>query len=414
MDTYFPLQKLFYADSLPHRNATIHDEAKSRLHEASTFRTGIEIAAGELFLAVPKELTVINEKLLRVERKVSQLWHELPGMARWAYLRGLILDEIFSTNEIEGVRSTRRQIEEALESAELKAHTTDGKRFREFANLYLELTNKSHIYPETPRDIRKIYDAVVAGELAEGDQPDGILFRKESVDVTDTAQNVIHSGVTPESTITKMLEQMISLVNSKEMPPTFSALLAHFLFEYIHPFYDGNGRTGRYLLALYLSEPLSLATVLSLSAVIAENKSKYYKAFKSAESLLNYGEATFFVIQMMEFIRLAQDSVMENLEHKKLLLKRAEESLNRFEAEPYSLTPKEVKIVFLAAQFFLFNAFPEISLKDIAEYSGVSVQTARKHTLKLEEKALLQTVSLKPMKFVLTQRTLEILDIVEM
>ena len=66
-----------------------------------------------------------------------------------------------------------------------------------------------------------------------------------------------------------MIDRMIELVASPDIPQTYSAILSHFLFEYIHPFYDGNGRTGRYLLALYLSEPLSETTVLSLSRVIA-------------------------------------------------------------------------------------------------------------------------------------------------
>ena len=66
-----------------------------------------------------------------------------------------------------------------------------------------------------------------------------------------------------------MLTQWLALSRSEDIPETCSALLCHFLFEHIHPFYDGNGRTGRYLLALHLSEPLSQPTVLSLSRTIA-------------------------------------------------------------------------------------------------------------------------------------------------
>lgn len=411
MTEYASLQKLYYGDQSPQRDKANQSEAEKRLNEESTFRTGIEIEPGELFLAMPRQLSLLNERLLRVERKTSQLWHELPGIAQWAYLRGLIMDEIVSTNKIEGVHSTRRQIENALAQAESKTPTTEFKRFKEFANLYLELTDKKHLYPQTPADIRKIYDSVVAGELEESQQPDGELFRKEAVDIVTAAQKVVHGGVVPESAIAKMLEQMIRLADSPEIPPTFAAIIAHFLFEYIHPFYDGNGRTGRYLLALYLSEPLSLATVLSLSAIIAENKNKYYKAFTTTEALLNRGEVTFFVIQMLELIRLAQDSVLENLGNKKAMLKRAEDSLGNFVAEPYSLSPKEIKVMFQAVQHYLFDAFSEISLEDISRHSGVGLQTARKYTLKLEEKGLLKPVSLKPLKFELTQNALIVFDI---
>ncbi len=413
MAEYVPLQKLFYQDTSTDRDAAILLEAKKRLHEESSFRTGIWIDSGELFLAMPKQLTLLSERLFRVERKVSRLWRELPGIARWAYLRGLIMDEIVSTNEIEGIHSTRRQIEEALESTESNNTSAQSKRFREFAQLYLELTNTDHVYPKKPENIREIYDAVVAGELAKGDQPDGELFRKEQVSIVSSDQKVIHRGVMPEARITDMLRQMISLVNSSEIPSTYSAIIAHFLFEYIHPFYDGNGRTGRYLLALYLSEPLSLPTVLSLSAVIAENKSKYYEAFKTTESTINHAEATFFVLQMMQFIRNAQDSVMENLTIKKSQLDNAEHSLDALQSKPYSLTEKEIHVVFQAAQSYLFGAFSEVSLREIAQGSHVGAQTARKYSRKLEEKELIKVVSKKPLKFELTMQAFELLGIAE-
>lgn len=411
MAEYIPLQKLYYKNNSSQRDADIKKEALRRRNEESSFRTGIRIESGELFLAVPQELTILSEKLLRVERKVSQLWHDLPGIAQWAYLRNLIMDEIVSTNKIEGVYSTRRQIQEALERTETKASSNEYKRFREFAYLYMELTNKEHIYPQTPADIRAIYDSVVAGEFEETEKPDGQFFRKEAVDVISSSQEVIHSGVASESAIISMLEQMLGILESPLIPGTFSAIISHFLFEYIHPFYDGNGRTGRYLLALYLSEPLSLATVLSLSSVIAENKAKYYKAFKDAEAPLNHAELTFFVIQIMEFIRTAQDEVMENLERKKFLLQKAEKALPAFIEEPYYLSQKEMNVIFQAVQYELFDAFSEVSLKDIAANSGVSLQTARKYTLELEEKGLLKTVSLKPLKFKLTQEAVTMLNI---
>lgn len=79
------------------------------------------------------------------------------------------------------------------------------------------------------------------------------------------------------------------------------------------PFYDGNGRTGRYLLALYLDESLSIPTALSLSRTIAENKHAYYAAFSSVENPLNHGEMTHFVYSMLELIRTAQSSMIEQL-----------------------------------------------------------------------------------------------------
>lgn len=414
MTDYLSLQKFYYQESnLSKREASLQRELKKRLAQPSTFRTGIKLNTEELFLAVPTELSLLSEQLLRAEQEVLRLWHSLPGIAQWAYLRGLIMNEIVSTNEIEGVRSTQRQVEEALQSTRSKSPRAKTKRFREFANLYLELTKKEHVYPDTPEGIRKIYDAVVSGELNKEDQPDGVLFRKETVNVVGSTQKIIHSGVTPESKIIEMIEQMIALVKSSAIPSIYSAVLAHFLFEYIHPFYDGNGRAGRYLLSLYLSNSLSLATTLSLSTTIAEQKNKYYKAFTAAESRLNHGEMTFFVIQMLEFMRLAQESALEDLEEKLMLLTQAENSFDNFAKEPYLLSLKEKGVMLQAAQHYLFDPFSEIPLRDIARYSKVSTQTARKYTTQLEEKGLLKTVSFKPLKFTLSQKAANLLSIGE-
>ena len=410
MSDYLPLEKLFYSDTSPDREKRVSEEAEHRLDNPSTFRTGIETQTGELFLATPRELSVLNEKMLRVERKVSRLWRDLPGIAQWAYVRNLIMDEIVSTNEMEGVHSSRRQIEEALESAEAKRPTKEAKLFREFASLYLELTNVHRVYPQTPADIRSIYDKVVAGAINEGDLPDGALFRTEPVEVKSASQRTLHKGVFPEARIREMINQMIRLVESPEMPQVYAAIVSHFLFEYIHPFYDGNGRTGRYLLALYLSEPLSKPTVLSLSRVIAENKGRYYKAFDVTERPKNRAEATFFVMQIMELIRLAQDSLIDDLELKKVQLDKARARIKGL-ASQHGFAETAMTALFMMAQTYLFGAFPEVPLQDVAVHAEVSAQTARKYLKDLEERGLVAVVSKRPLKFTLSDAAVKDLEL---
>jgi hypothetical protein len=270
-EEYRSLETLFHSDDTPERYAHAEAEEHKRREDECSLHTGIETDVGELFMLVPRELAVMTEKVLRVERKVTTPWRSLPGVARWAFIRGLIVDEVFSTNEMEGVHSTRRQIKDALDSAESRIPSIQTRRFREFANLYLELTKPNLVYPKTPEDIRGIYDSVVAGEPSRGDLPDGSLFRASAVDVQGMGGKVVHTGVMPETAIIEMMDEMLVLVASEDLPQVYSAVMSHFVFEYTHHFYDANGRTGRYLLALYLSEPLSLPTVLSLSRMIAEN-----------------------------------------------------------------------------------------------------------------------------------------------
>ena len=122
------------------------------------------------------------------------------------------------------------------------------------------------------RDIRDIYDKVVLDEINESDKPDGELFRKGDVEIQGPHGLAIHNGVKGEGNIGALLTDMIHLATSDEIPRLQSAIMSHFLFEYVHPFYDGNGRTGRYLLALYLNHDLTMPTVLSLSRTMRRTR----------------------------------------------------------------------------------------------------------------------------------------------
>lgn len=158
---YCTLEKTFYADASSDRYANVEELYTSRFNSESTYRTGIELESGEMFLSVPHELLYNTEQVLRKERRVSALWRDLPIVALGAYVRSLIMDEVVYSNEIEGVHSTRRQIEEALAANDKSAHAP----FVEFAQLYLNLSNNPPM-PQSLQDIRRIYDSVVADAIS--------------------------------------------------------------------------------------------------------------------------------------------------------------------------------------------------------------------------------------------------------
>ena len=257
--------------------------------------------------------------------------------------------------------------------------------------------------PEAPEDVRALYDAVVAGTLDPDDALDGELFRADGVDVKASSQRVVHRGVQPESAIVSYLDAMIRLADSEEMPELYSAVLSHYLFEYIHPFYDGNGRTGRFLLALYLSNPLSLPTTLSLSRVIAEHKGAYYQAFSVTEHPLNHAEGTFFVLQMMDLIRTAQDELVAELQARREALMEAEERLDGVRAD-VGLSERACNLLYQVVQVALFGANADVTLQDAAKHLEVTSQSARKYATELESAGLIETTSRRPLKFMLSGR----------
>ena len=401
---YQPLAKLFYRDPSPSRFEDLENRARDRLLSPSTFRTGLTSRMGELFVAVPRELTLLMERVLRLERKVSQGYRDLPGIAQDAIVTSFVADEVVSSNDLEGVRSTRRQVIDSLRADGTAEGRTADHRFGEFAKLYKRLESPEIPLPQTPDEIRRIYDLVMDGETLGDSEPDGRLFRKDDVDIIGTGGRIIHSGVSGEGQIVRGIESMLAFASDPEVPALISAIASHFIFEYLHPFYDGNGRCGRFLLALYLSRPLSLLTSLSLSKVLAEHRDAYYRSFREVEKPQNKGELTFFVMNVLEDINEAQHRVIEELDRSRSLLTEAQIIL----FDPIhvkELTKRGSRVLLALFQLELFGGQDRILWSDIASYLQASKPAVRKTLSFLEEGGYVRKMSLRPLSFGLTDRT---------
>lgn len=395
---YKELSTLYHMDASAEREATTRARLQERLEAPSSFRLGFAAANGELFVAAPRELSVALERILRKERTVSRLMSMIPGIAGDEVLRSLVFDEVVSSNAIENIHSTRRQIEEALRATP-KGGIKE-KRFREFAQLYLDMTFQTPEVPQTPKDIRKIYDRIMSGEPLD-DAPDGALFRAEEVYVTDGLRSV-HAGLYPEQAIIDAMEAMIDIASSEKMPALYGALASHYIFEYAHPFYDGNGRTGRYLLSLFLGESLSKPTALSLSRALAENKATYYHAFKVAEDPLNGGELTFFVDIMMQLILKAQDELITRLEKGHERYEMIAKACRALEQER-SFSQKELALIFGLAQQAAFGMFDDAPVERLADLAEVGAQQTRKYLGRLANADVVKkTKNRAPVMFALT------------
>lgn len=398
---YKELSKLYHMDKSSSRDKAAAKELDARRNAESAFLTGFDTSNGELFFTIPRELSVLSERVLRTERKVSNLLRTLPGIAQSAVLRSMVLDEVVCTNAIEDIHSTRRQIKDALDAAQNSG--AEAKRFKELATLYLNIIDGVRELPESPADIRTIYDKVTAGEIPPDKIPDGQYFRKEGVDITAGGVRVIHHGLEPESRIIEAMEKMLVLTKDESLPALYSAIASHYIFEYAHPFYDGNGRTGRYLLSLFLSEPLSVPTALSLSRTIAEHKDTYYRAFMTVEDKLNHAELTFFIYSMLELIRTAQLGIIERLETSVKTLDDLKDIMAKITTD-IDLKEKEAQIVFLLLQYEAFGLFGDASVQEIASFLRVGKQQARKYIASLEEKGICRKLnSYNPVTFGLTE-----------
>lgn len=94
------------------------------------------------------------------------------------------------------------------------------------------------------------------------------------------------------------LENFINKKNGLQIDPLIRSIIAHYQFEAIHPFGDGNGRTGRIMMVLGLvNDGLLDLPILYISGYINDNKNEYYKCLLEVTSKNNWKEYILFMLR---------------------------------------------------------------------------------------------------------------------
>lgn len=352
----------------------LETEYQMRLKSFSTYLIDITIhpvqdgeqkkeVSYSLFFVLTKELVSNLESVLTNSEKIKQLSSELPGVANDSYIKHLLINELQSTNETENIRSTKVEIAESINKT--KGYN---KRFDGLVNQYLMIKN-DYTAINSISDIRKIFDSMVSSEIKENDLPDGDLFRRKGIGVFDETKNQwIHRNEYTEPELFENLTLMLEFLKYYKAPHVFKIMASHFIFEYLHPFYDGNGRVGRYILAKLLSNGLDPFTALTFSYTVNNNRSKYYKAFENTSNYYNKGELTIFIKEMLDLLLKGQANIIENFEKNKNILDKLGIALTDITKDKY-----EFDILFVLLQDKIFGSkYSRISLKKMKEITEFS------------------------------------------
>ncbi len=334
--SYTELKKIYYGDSEAYAAEYI-----KRFHSEECVKLNFKIGENQAFFLENTEVMRLAYKIARLDKKIDQLCGILPGEALNQYSKKCLIDEIVITNKIEGVHSSRSDIGETLDILELQSESKG--KYNSFAGIvsnYLKLIKADEIVLSECEDIRKLYDEVfLKGVVMEDstNRPDGKMFRKGPVSVYSETDKVIHNGLMPESRIIEAMDQALRFLKDKTVEELFRICIFHYLFEYIHPFYDGNGRMGRLIFSYGLSENLTPLIAFRISGTIKKNINLYYKAFKACNDQHNLGDLTPFLLMQLGMIYAAMEELRESLEEKCMIWDKYENYIGSHYSENQEL-----------------------------------------------------------------------------
>ena len=404
---YENLIKLYY------KKQNIEDEYIKRIENPATFITDLKInpikrgnkildKEYNLFYVNLMEHTLLQEIIIKNSNQINLISNELPQIAIKDIIIKILSNELYKTNKIEGIEAVKSEIYTSLKDNKKlnnKSNKLDGiiKKYKDI----MEKNFKDTQHIDNLSSFRKIYDEMFEDFEKSGNYKlDGKYFRKDTVKVINGLGNTIHIGINGEEAIEKSIEDLIQFMNRKDIPFLVKASISHFFFEYIHPFYDGNGRFGRYLLSLYLARKLDILTAFSVSYSISKNLDDYYKSFVEVEDVNNYGEITFFVENILKTIKSGQEMIIELLSDSIMKFNHSMEILKEITKK---LSEKENIMLQIYLQNYLFNDFEEITNAELSYIIGdLTQQTINKYTQELEKKGYLIKIKQRPLTYTLS------------
>lgn len=378
---YKTLLKTYYKDK-----AEYEELYEKRINSENTKFLDVKIHSNQAFYCLCPDIHELTCQIMELDKKVQVLKKGLPPDALIQFKNKCLVDEIQLTNDIEGVYSTRKEIKIIVDEANEK-HKKGKRRFQGLVNRYLMLADDK-IELNNCEDIRKIYDELVLPEIIEDDPekaPDGEIFRRDMAEVATATQKVIHKGVYPEEKIIDYMESSLKMLKDDSIPDLVSISIFHYLFGYIHPFYDGNGRTSRFISSYLLSRYFDILISYRLSYTIKENITTYYESFKICNDERNKGDVTPFIISFLTIIHKAFEKLYEALYDRRMLL---EKTVNKLKDLEFLRKEEMINICVCLVLTSLFSK-DGIGKKELSKVLEISETTLRKRLSVLKEHDLL-------------------------
>jgi Fic family protein len=217
----------------------------------------------------------------------------------------LALQEAKDSSAIENIITTHDEMYKAVLFENL-VHNAAAKEVNRYATALKEgfekVRTQKVITQTTILTIQKILEQNDAGYR----QLPGTALINENTGKT------VYTPPQEYETVSKLMDNLLAFINDEEMSdldPLIKMAIVHHRFETIHPFYDGNGRTGRILNILYLvQQGLLDIPILYLSRFIIRRKGDYYRLLQEVRET---GDWESWILYMLEGV---EETAKESIE----------------------------------------------------------------------------------------------------
>ena len=242
--------------------------------------------------SLPLAIDVETKEILKQLSKSRSALAELKGFARVIpneaiLISTLTLQEAKDSSAVENIVTTHDELYKADLNAKdyvVSASTKEVLNYREAIQTGFRLVREKGLLTNS---VLKQVQGTLEGNNAGFRTTSGTTLK-------DNRGNIVYMPPQDADTINNLMANLERFINDEEMAdldPLIKTAIIHHQFESIHPFYDGNGRTGRILIILYLvANGLLDLPILYLSRYITHNKSEYYRLLQAVREIENNEE----------------------------------------------------------------------------------------------------------------------------
>jgi len=253
-------------------------------------------------LPLPQESELESVPILKSLARAHRYLAELKGVAKSIPNEGILISsltmqEAKDSSAIENIITTHDEL--------FRADIAKGEKINQAAK---EVENYRNALSMSYSQIKKhgllrIADILHIQEIIEPDKAGIRKIPGTIIGNADTGE-VIYTPPQHPDEINDLLNNLVAYINDdqlSELDPLIKMAIIHHQFESVHPFYDGNGRTGRIINILYLvKNDLLDLPILYLSRYIVRTKDEYYRLLQTVRDENDWQSWVQYIVEGIE------------------------------------------------------------------------------------------------------------------